>query len=241
MARRQLVVQRHARQVGAHHGHAYRVRRRLAGGDAGRQRCAGGAQRQTALRLPKLAELRQRAVLPGQAYQSDAGRQAVGAHARRHRQRRQVGQVGKVGVDAQPRIQGDRIGLQLGDRVDGGGCRHDQCVESRQGLMDLTRQFGAAVLGLEGVQRAVVRRLLHDAAHHGVDDVRRVLPQRFHGGETLGHPRPLIQQRGQLVERREVDGGHFRAGDLQGAHGIVEAGSSEERRVGIGCWCGWWG
>ncbi|KAG1448494.1 hypothetical protein G6F57_016835 [Rhizopus arrhizus] len=90
--------------------------------------------------------------------------------------------------------------------------------------MDLTRQFGAAVLGLEGVQRAVVRRLLHDAAHHGVDDVRRVLPQRFHGGETLGHPRPLIQQRGQLVERREVDGGHFRAGDLQGAPGIVEAG-----------------
>ena len=82
----------------------------------------------------------------------------------------------------------------------------------------------AAVFGLEGIQRAVAPGLFDDAAHHRVDRAGLLAPQGFDRREPLGHPRPLVQQRGQLGIGREINGPQLGAGGSHLKQRRVEGG-----------------
>ena len=122
----ELAVERQPRHVGAAHGDANQIvdlRNPARVGTRKRQarrphRLHHGSLRDLAQRAERLVGERRRG-------ERDAERQSVALEARRHRDRREVEQVHEVGVVAEVAVELHRVGLDLGDAVDGArGRRH---------------------------------------------------------------------------------------------------------------------
>ena len=174
----QLVVQRLARQVRADDGDrrsrpspdGARRRRRARAATAAGSRPSSATSRRCSADANDASD----GVAAPRRDQRRAGRQAVGAEPGRHRQRRQVEQVDEVRVGAEQRVEPQRLGLDLVDRVDGRRRRDHQEVDAgeqrapRAGAASRSRCWAA------NAARASKRAAPSRMVAHRADDRRRV-------------------------------------------------------------------
>ncbi len=151
----------------------------------------------------------QRQVCPAAPDQRDAVRQAAGralvGEAARHRDGRQVEQIDEVGVVAELRVQRDRIGLDGGDGVDRRRRGDDQAVDVAPGRQGGVLQFLQPVKRREGVRCGQPAARFGDCASHRVQGLGLCFDEGTDRRVTLGHPRALVQQPGDVAEGRQID------------------------------------
>ena len=199
----ELVIERHAGEVGAHHRHGDHAVVAAGGGRLRRgQGVVGGAGLPGAVALPAAAELGQGAVLPGGADQGDAHRQAVVAEAAGQGQGAHIQQVDEVGPGAELAVELDRF---LGHRRAGMDARrggHHQGVHPGHQLIRLAAQIGQAVLGAEAVGGAHILGGQNHIADHRQQRV--FFQQRLGHGIAFGDPGALVEQLGGFAQHAGI-------------------------------------
>ena len=137
--------------------------------------------------------------------QRHAGRKAVAAEARRHRQRAEVEQVDEVGIGAKLAVGADRIGVEVGDRARPRERRHHQHVDAFPQRLGLAAQVGQLVEPVEGVGGAVAGGGRNDLQRRRMQFVRCTFDQAADGVIALGDPGSAVEQVGDREQRRHVD------------------------------------
>ena len=122
------------------------------------------------------------------------------AEARRNGDAAQAHQVDEVGVGAEPGIEQDRLGLDLGDAVDGRRGRHHEHVGAGQQPPGVALQLGQPVNGAIGVPRRPVARRVEDRPRRGVQGVLVAGDHRLGRDVALGQERRLVEEPLGLVE-----------------------------------------
>ena len=167
-----------------------------------RMRSAGGAEREPGRAVEGVGDGGCPGLGEALRQHGDAERQAVGAEAGRNGDAAQAHEVDEVGVGAETGVEQDRLGLDLGDAVDGGRGGHHEHVCAGQQPPGVALQLGQPVNGAIGVARGPVARRAEDRPGRGVQGVLVAGDHRLDRDVALGEERRLVEQPLRLRRRR---------------------------------------
>jgi hypothetical protein len=180
--------------------------------------------------MDRLRQRRRQRVLPRAREKRHAARPPVArAWPGGHGDAAQVHQVDEVRVGPEAAVRADRVGLEVGQAVEGGDRRHAEEIGSRHQRLGPPAQVGEPVDAAEGVGRRQAVRRADDPRRHGVQRAGIAAHQILDHRHALGHPGAFVEHPRHVVEGGEVDLARCRA-PRAGARGRLEARRLRRRR-----------
>jgi hypothetical protein len=165
--------------------------------------------------LPAQAEAGERGVARGRPDEGDAERQPVAREAGRQRQRAPAEQVDEVGVAAELGVDADRVGIDLGVAWMARRGRHHQQVDVVPERADLALCFAQRVEAAERVgRRQSARRFDHGRTLRSKASGCAASSASTTAWRSATHG-PAVEQRGDRVQRFEIERDHAVAERLQ--------------------------
>ena len=131
-------------------------------------------------------------------------RQAIAAKTRRHGDGGEIAQIDEIGEGAQPAVRAERIGSHFRKRRAERRGRQQQRIAVAKQKLALRGALRPGMKCVECVHRAPLQAALEDGAGDRVHDFGPPFHDVAQRRAALGDPRPIVEQTGDLQERRDV-------------------------------------